>query len=102
MPSVRRFGGAHSTFNEPYGAAVILASIVHDISPEKPQGPVRLRKMVKLHQNDGVRVQFSVFKREILPNQQMKLNEFFADQEESPYFAWHKTAALFSSLPPIR
>jgi hypothetical protein len=86
VPSVQRFGGAHSTFNEPYRTAVVAASITHDIPPEKSKGPARLRNMVKLHQNDGVRVQFSVFEREISPNQQMKLNGFLVDQEEFPYF----------------
>jgi len=62
VSSLWKFGGVHSTFNEPCGAAVVAASITHDIPPEKSKGPAQLRKIAKLHQNDGVRVQFSVFK----------------------------------------
>ena len=39
----------------------MLILITYDISFEDPQGPVRLRRIAKLCQDYGVRVQFSVF-----------------------------------------
>ena len=51
----------------------MLILITYDISFEDPQGPVRLRRIAKLCQDYGVRVQFSVFECDISPDQWVKL-----------------------------
>ena len=51
----------------------MLILITYDISFEDPQGPVRLRRIAKLCQDYGVRVQYSVFECDVNPEQWTRL-----------------------------
>ena len=57
----------------------MMMLITYDISLEDPEGSSRLRRVAKLCQDYGVRVQFSIFECDIAPDQWVKLKAGLLD-----------------------